>query len=516
MAKKRRSAAFINTTVRLHVVHDAEQNARIVDAARQQRTVHNLTISHLLEHRSDEPLRKSTAKGVVGLQGRWVEWRTTREDLAAIPSKVARPAIAAAADQVAKWEETNRRHAVLVARAVEDGEPIPRAVQKRRLRPEQLHRSRKHEERLGRHRVRIDQGVSRRGSRTLYVPGMGEVKTREPVPEDLDVRACILLERTPPTRLGSKLPAGERTFRLHLSGRLPAPALKQPDGPGACVGIDHGVVTPMTAVDDDDHVLRFEHDVEQARLAHRRVRKAQKRRNNCRRGSKRWKARKLLARRIRAKLNRRRRHDRLTWARLLCSGWDTVCIEKLDTARMTRSSKGTAEKHGRNVRRKAGLNRSMLGIAVHEQTTLIERAAEKRGARIVPVPAWGTSTTCSSCGYRHRKNRDSQAAFRCRRCGHAQHADVNAARNMRIRGRDAVRARVNASEGAAAPLPEGADAGPRNGRLEQSRRYENRTPPERAPDRGDRGSRTPRKPPMAQESWPETATHESCPYGQDS
>jgi putative transposase len=50
-------------------------------------------------------------------------------------------------------------------------------------------------------------------------------------------------------------------------------------------------------------------------------------------------------------------------------------------------------------------------------------------------PAY-TSQTCSACGYVDKKNRPSQARFRCLWCGNTMHADCNAARN--IGGRRAV------------------------------------------------------------------------------
>ena len=145
MAKKtRRPSAFLTATAR---VHDPEQNARIVNACLQQRAVHNRTVQHLLRHQSDEPLQKNTAKGVTGLFGRWPAWRTENEGLSHIPSLVARGAISAAQDQVAKWEDTNLEHAVLVAQALRDGKPIPKRVQRRTLDARQLFRSRKREER---------------------------------------------------------------------------------------------------------------------------------------------------------------------------------------------------------------------------------------------------------------------------------------------------------------------------------------------------------------------------------
>ncbi|BCX82792.1 transposase [Methylomarinovum caldicuralii] len=47
-------------------------------------------------------------------------------------------------------------------------------------------------------------------------------------------------------------------------------------------------------------------------------------------------------------------------------------------------------------------------------------------------PAY-TSRTCSACGYVDPRNRKSQAALTCAFCGRKQHADVNAARNIRQR-----------------------------------------------------------------------------------
>ncbi|MEU7860983.1 zinc ribbon domain-containing protein, partial [Nonomuraea sp. NPDC049141] len=44
------------------------------------------------------------------------------------------------------------------------------------------------------------------------------------------------------------------------------------------------------------------------------------------------------------------------------------------------------------------------------------------------------SQQCSSCGHVDRKNRLDQASFSCTSCGFAEHADVNAARNIAARG----------------------------------------------------------------------------------
>ena len=226
--KKRRAKGLFAATVRVHAVHDPEQNARIMQACVQQRAVHNRTVEYLLEHRSDEPLQKNKGEGVIGLYGRWPEWRSENEGLAEVPSLVARGAIAAAADQVAKWEATNLEHAVLIAKAAEAGKPIPRRVQKRSPEPDRLWRRRKNEERDGRHRCRIDEKVKRIDRRTLHVPGIGEIKTKKDLPEDLDTRSCVILERTPPVRLQEKPTAEERSFKTHIGARQPKPKRKSP------------------------------------------------------------------------------------------------------------------------------------------------------------------------------------------------------------------------------------------------------------------------------------------------
>ena len=189
----------------------------------------------------------------------------------------------------------------------------------------------------------------------------------------------------------------------------------------------------------------------------------------------------LINRRLREKVARQRRHQRRAWANNLTHRYDTLCVEKLKTRNMTRSGRGTSETPGSNVRQKRGLNRGLLGVAPAEQTAILVRAAQRNGTRIELVPAHGTSRRCNACGFTHPKNRESQALFRCRACGHTDNADANAARNIRDGGVAAIRARMDASSEGGNHLPKGADAGRKTVRQEQSRRSVTPIPPERAP-----------------------------------
>jgi IS605 OrfB family transposase len=60
--------------------------------------------------------------------------------------------------------------------------------------------------------------------------------------------------------------------------------------------------------------------------------------------------------------------------------------------------------------------------------------AQQAGVPLLVVDPRNTSRTCSCCGYVDKKNRRSQAAFSCLRCGFTCHADINAARNLATRG----------------------------------------------------------------------------------
>ncbi|MFM9019162.1 MAG: zinc ribbon domain-containing protein [Actinomycetota bacterium] len=55
---------------------------------------------------------------------------------------------------------------------------------------------------------------------------------------------------------------------------------------------------------------------------------------------------------------------------------------------------------------------------------------DKAGNRLELIPAANTSRQCSACGHIDPSNRKSQAVFACTSCGHQEHADINAARNI--------------------------------------------------------------------------------------
>ena len=107
----------------------------------------------------------------------------------------------------------------------------------------------------------------------------------------------------------------------------------------------------------------------------------------------------------------------------------TVVVEDLRTGAMTASAKGTRESPGSNVRQKAGLNREILATGWGD----LRRMLAYKAPRLVEVDPAFTSQTCAECGAVDPASR-SRRKFHCVACGHADHADVNAARNIRRRG----------------------------------------------------------------------------------
>ena len=89
-----------------------------------------------------------------------------------------------------------------------------------------------------------------------------------------------------------------------------------------------------------------------------------------------------------------------------------------------------------NIRVTATHRKSYNGVfhswMFHELQSQIDYKAQRAGIQVVYVDPAYTSKTCSACGSRDvRRNGDS---FTCTSCGHIDHADINAAKNIATRG----------------------------------------------------------------------------------
>ena len=111
-----------------------------------------------------------------------------------------------------------------------------------------------------------------------------------------------------------------------------------------------------------------------------------------------------------------------------------VIVEDLKIANMSKSAKGTIENHGKNVKQKSGLNRSILDQGWHEFIRQLEYKQLWNGGNLIKIDPKHTSQKCSKCGHITKENRKSQSNFKCVSCGHKSNADLNASINILAAG----------------------------------------------------------------------------------
>jgi putative transposase len=231
----------------------------------------------------------------------------------------------------------------------------------------------------------------------------------------------------------------DRAGRWHIAcAAIPKP-IPAPDN-GQIVGVDRGVA--VSAALSTGQMLHAPGLTAQERKKLRRLERklARAKQRSNRRGQ---------VKHAIARLRARETDRRKDWAEKastdIARRFDLIRVEDLQIRNMTRSSRGTAQAPGVNVRAKAGLNRAILRSG---WGLLIRRLEEKAPGRVEKINPAFTSQRCSACGQVDGKSRESQAVFRCTACGFANNADVNATRN--IAAGHAVTAR--GGDGAARPM----------------------------------------------------------------
>ncbi len=195
--------------------------------------------------------------------------------------------------------------------------------------------------------------------------------------------------------------------------------------PSSAIGVDRGVKAAVVTSDAEFYDRLFATTPERVRLR----RLLQRRSRSCI-DSRKSKQVRLLIQRHYARTRARRRDFCAQLAHLIAVRYAVVVLKNLKTTNMTSSAAGTVEKPGRNVRAKTALNRTILDKGWYLFERALRSAARYTGTEVKKVPAPYTSQTCSRCRHVDAKSRESQAVFRCTSCGHREHADVNAARNI--------------------------------------------------------------------------------------
>ncbi|UWU17970.1 transposase (plasmid) [Rhizobium sullae] len=200
-----------------------------------------------------------------------------------------------------------------------------------------------------------------------------------------------------------------------------------PENDNPPVGIDRGIVNTLALSTGEMHAMPPSNLDDR----HKQWQRTAARRKS--RSKRQAKARRHAAR-IAAKAARQRLHWQHVTTTRIAKRFGTAVLEDLKIRNMSASAKGTVEEPGKNVARKAGLNRSILAAAWYRFELLLTYKLAFLGGTVVKVDPRYTSVTCSKCGSRDKANRENQAKFLCLSCGHADHADVNAAVNILLAG----------------------------------------------------------------------------------
>lgn len=193
------------------------------------------------------------------------------------------------------------------------------------------------------------------------------------------------------------------------------------------IGIDRGVRT-MAVTSDGEFLRKPALEKLEAK-----VRKIQKRLSKKKKLSNNFFKEKAKLQKAHSKITRVKRDNLHNVTTRIAKSHGVVVLEDLKTKNMTRSAKGNAEKHGRNVKAKSALNRSILQNNWYEFETLLKYKLEWSGGRLLKVDPKYTSQNCNKCGHTDKANRKDES-FKCLSCGHEDHADINGAKNILGRG----------------------------------------------------------------------------------
>jgi len=201
------------------------------------------------------------------------------------------------------------------------------------------------------------------------------------------------------------------SFAVEVERAIPA----RHGHPGSAVGVDLGVKTLLTGVDDQGAVIAVEGS-KPLRSALRKLRRASRAHSRKAKGS--ANRRKSAARlaRIHARATRIRADALHKATTDLAGRYETVVAEDLNVAGMVRNRRLARAIADQGF----GLARQMLSY----KTTW-------NGGRLILADRWfPSSKTCSVCGWRKPSLTLAERTFCCESCGHTEDRDVNAARNL--------------------------------------------------------------------------------------
>ena len=405
-------------TLFLPLVNNGATSRVIGQLASQQRLAYNQAVNIL--NREPNIPKRAHKNSTFGLNKRITAWRNENLDKATAPYHIHQQGSEAAFLANERMADQRLQRLARIASAIEaDEQPHPRDTRPHRRTLK--HRSRKHGTQTL--TIRSAQFIKPKGRYTFTVTGVDHVfRTRRALPGNI---LSIHFVEIPDCRRSANAPLEARHYQLHVSVKCDDP--KPADLADASIdeyqGMDDGVKNHFAFSDGTRFSFRELYPSRSPHLERRALQGKQKNSKRRRRSE-----RQHLTR------NRRRHADKLRQVnaaaieQLASTKPAAIAVESKYVINLMRSA------HGPGRKAKASLNRALANAALGQNQRILANQGQKRGIHIIPVPAPGTSQTCPRCGYRRRKNRETQAIFRCQHCGWLGHADHSAAMIIRNRG----------------------------------------------------------------------------------
>ena len=204
-----------------------------------------------------------------------------------------------------------------------------------------------------------------------------------------------------------------------------------PTPKGGEVGIDMGIVRFATLSDG-----QYFEPVNAFKTLKGKLAKLQKQFKNKTKFSKNWQKLKAKISKLHHKIANIRKNFLHQISSTISKNHAVVYVEDLQVANMSKSAKGNAEQHGKNVAAKSGLNRAVLDQSWYEFRRQLDYKLLWRGGHLIAVPPQNTSRCCPACEHTAKDNRQTQANFECVECGYQNNADVVGAINVLKRGQE--------------------------------------------------------------------------------
>jgi putative transposase len=240
--------------------------------------------------------------------------------------------------------------------------------------------------------------------------------------------------RALPDNLGMARVTLDGAGRWHVSFPAGQPPVV-PSGTAGRIGIDRGVRTALVTSDGQHYRVPRISGRQAARYLALQRKLARQHKGSARR-RRTGRQMSVLAARV---AGRRKDWIEKITTRLVAAN-DVVVLEKLNIQGMTRRPQPRPDpwKPGGYLRNggrcKGGLNRAILASGWGLVGRRLKEKGGSSGVTVLFVNPRFTSQQCHVCGHTQAENRESQAVFHCQACGHHDHADVNAARNILARG----------------------------------------------------------------------------------